>query len=133
MVISPQAPLALFFLIDSINQIDGVLSEGYSSCSKNAGKGTSENRTSAPPTEDRLKSFGRAEKKLNPFLASTLKSMAKVEPNLGFRVKFLKLGIQRRVLYPFLLFVMCTRRRRIPSYNFDILFSYSNKQVRETT
>ena len=44
--------------------------------------------------------------------------MAKVEPNLGRRVKFgglLTLGIRRRVSYPFLLFDMCTRRRRIPS------------------
>ena len=55
---------------------------------------------------------------MNSFLASTLKSMAKVEPNLGSRVKFggfLKLGIRRRVSYPFLLFDMCTRRRRIPT------------------
>ena len=44
--------------------------------------------------------------------------MAKVEPNLGRRVKFgglLTLGIRRRVSSPFLLFVMCTRRRHIPS------------------
>ena len=50
--------------------------------------------------------------------ASALISMAKVEPNLGRRVKFsglLTLGIRRRVSSPFLLFDMCTRRRRIPS------------------
>ena len=44
--------------------------------------------------------------------------MAKVEPNLGRRVKFgglLTLGIRGGVSYPFLVFVMCTRRRRIPS------------------
>ena len=55
---------------------------------------------------------------MTPPLALTLISMAKVEPNLGSRVKFggfLKLGIHWRVSYPFLLFVMCTRRRRIPS------------------
>ena len=42
--------------------------------------------------------------------------MAKVEPNLGRRVKFgglRTLGIRRRVPSPFLLFVMYTRR--IPS------------------
>ena len=48
-----------FFLIDSIDQIDGVLSEGYSSWSETAE--TSENKTSVPPTENRLKSFGCAE------------------------------------------------------------------------
>ena len=50
--------------------------------------------------------------------ASALISMAKVEPNLGRRVKFgglLTLGIRRRVSSPFLVFVMCTRRRRIPT------------------
>ena len=50
--------------------------------------------------------------------ASALISMAKVEPNIGRRVKFgglLRLGIRRRVSSPFLLFVMYTRRRRIPS------------------
>ena len=50
--------------------------------------------------------------------ASALISMEEIEPNLGSRVKFggfLKLGIRRRVSYPFLLFDMCTRRRRIPS------------------
>ena len=50
--------------------------------------------------------------------ASALISISKVEPNLGRRVKFggfLKLGIRRRVSYPFLLFDMCTRRRRIPT------------------
>ena len=50
--------------------------------------------------------------------ASALISMAKVEPNLGRRVKFgglLTLGIRRRVSSPFLLFDVCTRRRRIPS------------------
>ena len=55
---------------------------------------------------------------MNSFLTSTLKSMAKVEPNLGRRVKFgglLTLGIRRRVSSPVLLFVMYTRRRRIPS------------------
>ena len=42
--------------------------------------------------------------------------MAKVEPNLGRRVKFGGLrGICRRVSSPFLLFDVCTRRRRIPS------------------
>ena len=44
--------------------------------------------------------------------------MAKVEPNIGRRVKFgglPTLGIRRRVSSPFLPFVMCTRRRRIPS------------------
>ena len=44
--------------------------------------------------------------------------MEEIEPNLGSRVKFglfLKPGIRRRVSYPFLLFVMCTRRRRIPN------------------
>ena len=41
-----------------------------------------------------------------------------IEPNLGRRVKFgglLMRGIRRRVSSPFLLFVMYTRRRRIPS------------------
>ena len=50
--------------------------------------------------------------------ATALISMAKVEPNLGRRVKFgglLTLGIRRRVSSPFLLFDMCTRHRRIPS------------------
>ena len=50
--------------------------------------------------------------------ASALISMEEIEPNLGSRVKFgglLTLGIRRRVSYPFLLFDMCTRRRRIPS------------------
>ena len=50
--------------------------------------------------------------------ASALISMAKVEPNLGRRVKFGRLptfGIRRRVSSPFLLFDVCTRRRRIPS------------------
>ena len=49
--------------------------------------------------------------------ASVLISMAKVEPNLGSRVKFggfLLDGIRRRVSSPFLVFVMCTRRRHIP-------------------
>ena len=44
--------------------------------------------------------------------------MAKVEPNLGRRVKFgglRTLRIRRRVSSPFLLFDMCTRRRRIPT------------------
>ena len=44
--------------------------------------------------------------------------MEEIEPNLGSRVKFggfLKGGIRRCISYPFLLFVMCTRRRRIPS------------------
>ena len=44
--------------------------------------------------------------------------MAKVEPNVGRRVKFgglLTLGIRRPVSYPFLLFDMCTRRQHIPS------------------
>ena len=42
--------------------------------------------------------------------------MAKVEPNLGRGVKFgglRTLGIRRRVSSPFLLFDVCTRRRRI--------------------
>ena len=55
---------------------------------------------------------------MTPVFASALISMAKVEPNLGRRVKFdgfLKLGIRRRVSNPFLVFVMCTRRRHIPS------------------
>ena len=55
---------------------------------------------------------------MNSFLASALISMAKVEPNLGRRVKFgglRRLGIRRRVSSSFLVFVMCTRRRRIPS------------------
>ena len=50
--------------------------------------------------------------------ASALISMAIVEPNLGRRVKFgglRTLGIRRRVSSPFLPFVMCRRRRRIPS------------------
>ena len=50
--------------------------------------------------------------------ASALISMAKIEPNLGSRVKFggfLLDGIRRRVMSPFLVFVMCTRRRRIPT------------------
>ena len=50
--------------------------------------------------------------------ASALISMANVEPNLGRRVKFgglRTLGIRRRVSSPFLVFVMCTRLRRIPS------------------
>ena len=50
--------------------------------------------------------------------ASALISMAIVEPNLGWRVKFgglRRLGIRRRVSSSFLVFVMCTRRRRIPS------------------
>ena len=57
-------------------------------------------------------------KKLNSFLASALISMEEIEPNLGRRVKFgglLTLGIRRCVSSPFLLFVMYTRRRRIPS------------------
>ena len=57
-------------------------------------------------------------KKKNYVFASALISMAKVEPNLGWRVKFgglPTLGIRRRVSSPFLPFVMCTRRRRIPS------------------
>ena len=44
--------------------------------------------------------------------------MEEIEPNLGSRVKFrglLKLGIRWHVSYPILLFVMCTRRRCIPS------------------
>ena len=55
---------------------------------------------------------------MNSFLASALISMEDIEPNLGRRVKFgglLTRGIRRRVSYPFLLFDMCTRRRRIPS------------------
>ena len=55
---------------------------------------------------------------MNSFLASALISMAKVEPNLGRRVKFgglRRLGIRRRVSSPFLVFVTCTRRRRIPT------------------
>ena len=43
--------------------------------------------------------------------------MEEIKPNLGSSVKFggfLKLGIRWRVSYPFLLFVMCTRRWRIP-------------------
>ena len=55
---------------------------------------------------------------MNHVFASALISMAKVEPNLGRRVKFgglPTLGIRRRVSSPFLVFVMCTRRRRIPS------------------
>ena len=66
----------------------------------------------------RLKSFGRAEKKMTHVFASALISMEEIEPNLGSRVKFgglLKLGIRWPVSYPFLLFDMCTRRRRIPS------------------
>ena len=50
--------------------------------------------------------------------ASALISMEEIVPNLGSRVKFgglLKLGIRRRVSSPFLVFVMCTRRRRIPT------------------
>ena len=50
--------------------------------------------------------------------ASALISMEEIEPNLGSRVKFggfLLDGIRRRVSYPFLVLVMCTRRRRIPS------------------
>ena len=49
--------------------------------------------------------------------ASALISMEEIEPNLGSRVKFggfLLDGICRRVSSPFLVFVMCTRRRRIP-------------------
>ena len=44
--------------------------------------------------------------------------MEEIEPNLGRRVKFgglPTLGIRRCVSSPFLLFVMCTRRRRIQS------------------
>ena len=44
--------------------------------------------------------------------------MEEIEPNLGRVVKFdgfLKLGKRRRVSNPFLVFIMCTRRRRIPS------------------
>ena len=55
---------------------------------------------------------------MTPVFASALISMAKVEPNLGSRGKFggfLLDGIRRRVSYPFLPFVMCTRRRRIPT------------------
>ena len=55
---------------------------------------------------------------MNHIFTSALISMAKVEPNLGRRVKFgglPTLGIRRRVSSPFLLFDMCTRRRRIPS------------------
>ena len=50
--------------------------------------------------------------------ASALISMEEIEPNLGSRVKFggfLLDGIRRHVSYPFLVIVMCTRRRRIPS------------------
>ena len=50
--------------------------------------------------------------------ASALISMEEIEPNLGSRVKFggfLLDGICRRVSSPFLLFVMYTRRRHIPS------------------
>ena len=44
--------------------------------------------------------------------------MEDIEPNLGRRVKFGRLptlGIRRRVSSPFLIFVTCTRRRRIPT------------------
>ena len=50
--------------------------------------------------------------------ASALISMEEIEPNLGSRVKFggfLQAGIRRRILSPFQLFVMYTRRRRIPT------------------
>ena len=50
--------------------------------------------------------------------ASALIPMEENEPNLGSRVKFggfLLDGIRRRISYPFLVFVMCTRRWRIPS------------------
>ena len=54
---------------------------------------------------------------MTPVFASALISMGEIKPNLGSRVKFggfLKLGIRRCVWYPFLQFLMYTRRRRIP-------------------
>ena len=50
--------------------------------------------------------------------ASALISMEEIKPNLGSRVKFGGLlldGIHQRISSPFLVFVMCTRRRRIPT------------------
>ena len=85
---------------------------------RNRRKRNKRNRTSVTLTDNRLKSFGRAGKKMTPVFASALIFMEEIEPNLGSRVKFggfLKLGICRRVSYPFLLFDMCTRRRRIPT------------------
>ena len=65
--------------------------------------------------------------------ASALISMAIVEPNLGWRVKFgglPTLGIRRHVSSPFLLFVMYTRRRRIPSVSKRIHAIPSTKHPR---
>ena len=65
--------------------------------------------------------------------ASALISMAKVEPNLGRRVKFggfLTLGIRRRVSYPFLLLDKCTRRWRIPTLSKQIHRIPSTKHPR---
>ena len=70
---------------------------------------------------------------MTPVFASALISMGEIEPNLGSRVKFggfLKLGIRRRVSYPFLLFDMCTRRRRIPTISKRIYGILSTKHLR---
>ena len=81
-----------------IDAIEGLFLEGYAVSRKPPEK-NKRNRTSEPPTENRLKSFTCAEKNW-PFFALQLISMAEIKPNLGCRVNFggfLQAGILLRV------------------------------------